>query len=121
MNPPLRVLIADDEPVMRMLLGAIVGSDPGLELVAEAVDADEAIALAAQHHPDVALLDVEMPGGGGVRAAEAIRTADPGVRVLALSGHASGAAREAMAAAGATGYVIKGAPPADVARAIRGD
>ena len=121
MDRPLRVLIADDEPVMRALLGAIVGSDPGLELVAQAVDADEAIALAVEHHPDVALLDVEMPGGGGVRAARAILTADPGVRVLALSGHATDAARSAMEAAGATGYVIKGALPADVARAIRGD
>src|SRR5215212_1769866 len=110
MNAPLRVLIADDDPAMRMLLGAIARSDPALELVAEAQDADEAIALADSERPDVALLDVEMPGGGGLRAARAISALHPGVRILALSAHATDDARAAMEAAGAAGYVVKGAP-----------
>ena len=121
MNASMRLLIADDDPVMRMLLGAIARSDPVLELVAEAEDADEAIALAAEHRPDVVLLDVEMPGGGGLRAAREIRALLPGARVLALSAHSDDAARQDMAAAGADGYVVKGTPPADVARALRGD
>ena len=78
MNASIRLLIADDDPVMRMLLGAIARGDPVLELVAEAEDADEAIALAAEHRPDVVLLDVEMPGGGGLRAAREIRAAAAG-------------------------------------------
>ena len=118
MNGPLRLLVADDDPVMRMLLGAIARGDPGLELVAEAADADEAIALAVEHRPDVVLLDVEMPGGGGLRAAREIRSAVPSARVLGLSAHSDGAE---MVAAGADGYVVKGTPPADVARALRGD
>src|SRR6201999_813330 len=75
--PMVRVLIADDDPVMRMLLAAVINNDPALELVAQAEDADEAIALATETTPDVALLDVEMPGGGGPRAAQEIRAQAP--------------------------------------------
>lgn len=119
MNAPLRLLIADDDPVMRMLLGAVVRADPSIELVAEAEDADQAIELAASTRPDVALLDVEMPGGGGPRAAREILAVRPQVRVFALSAHEDGPARAEMEAAGATGYVVKGSPPADVLRALR--
>lgn len=115
------MLIADDDPVMRMLLSAVINSDPALELVAAAEDATQAIALAAEHAPDVVLLDVEMPGGGGPHAARAIKKLAPDTRVLALSAHDSGPAREEMEAAGADGYVIKGTAPADVAKALRGD
>jgi DNA-binding NarL/FixJ family response regulator len=121
MNAPVRLLIADDDPVMRMLLGAIARGDPVLELVAEAGDADEAIAMAVEHRPDVVLLDIEMPGGGGLRAARVIRAALPDARVLALSAHSDDATRQEMVAAGADGYVVKGTPPGDVARALRGD
>jgi DNA-binding NarL/FixJ family response regulator len=119
MNAPLRLLIADDDPVMRMLLGAIVRADPSIELVAEAQDADEAIRLAAERQPDVVLLDVEMPGGGGLRAAREIRAENPTIRLLALSGHETGEARDAMREAGASGYVVKGSPPGEVLSALR--
>jgi len=115
----VRVLVADDDPVMRMLVGAIVGRDPELTLAGEAEDADEAVAAAERLQPDVALLDLEMPGGGGPAAARGIRERAPGVRVLALSAHEDDAAREEMLAAGAVGYVVKGAPPDQVAAAIR--
>jgi len=121
MNATVRLLIADDDPVMRMRLVAIARGDPALELVASAADAEEAIALAVEHRPDVVLLDVEMPGGGGPRAAREIRAVLPGARVLALSAHSDDASRDDMAAAGADGYVVKGTPPADVARVLRGD
>jgi DNA-binding NarL/FixJ family response regulator len=114
-----RVLIADDDPVMRMLLSAVVNSDAALELVGAAEDAPSAIALAAEHRPDVVLLDVEMPGGGGPHAAREIKKAAPQIRVLALSAHATGEARDEMEAAGADGYVVKGTPPAEVAAALR--
>jgi DNA-binding NarL/FixJ family response regulator len=116
----LRVVIADDDPVMRMLLSAVIGSDAELELVGQAEDADGAIALVAAEAPDVALLDVEMPGGGGLRAAREIKVAAPNVRVLALSAHDTDDARAAMSEAGADGYVVKGAPPAELAAALRG-
>jgi DNA-binding NarL/FixJ family response regulator len=115
----VRVLIADDDPVMRMLVGAIVARDPDLTLAGEAADADEAITAAARLQPDVALLDLEMPGGGGPAAARGIRERAPGVRVLALSAHEADAAREEMLAAGAVGYVVKGAAPDAVAAAIK--
>jgi DNA-binding NarL/FixJ family response regulator len=113
------VLIADDDPVMRMLMGAIISRDPELTLAGEAADADAAVAAAERLAPDVALLDLEMPGGGGLAAARAIRERAPAVRVLALSAHEADAARREMADAGAVGYVVKGAPPEAVARAIR--
>jgi DNA-binding NarL/FixJ family response regulator len=110
----VRVLIADDDPVMRMLLSAVVNNDPGLELVGQAEDADGAITLAGETRPDVVLLDVEMPGGGGQRAAREIRAQAPQTRILALSGHE----RVEMEA---DGFLVKGAPPGDVARALRGN
>ena len=119
MNAPLRLLIADDDPVMRMLLGAMVGSDPEIELVGEAGDAEEAIALATLHEPDIALLDIEMPKGGGLHATREIHARHPGIRLFALSAHESGDAHAAMAEAGATGYVVKGAAPADVLKALK--
>jgi DNA-binding NarL/FixJ family response regulator len=115
----VRVLIADDDPVMRMLMSAVIARDPALSLAGEAGDAGAAIAAAERLSPDVALLDLEMPGGGGVAAARAIRERAPGVRVLALSAHEDDDARAEMADAGAVGYVVKGAPPDEVVRAIR--
>jgi DNA-binding NarL/FixJ family response regulator len=116
-----RVLIADDDPVMRMLLSAVINAAPDLDLVAAAEDATQAVELARTHAPDVVLLDVEMPGGGGPHAAREIKAAHPGTRVLALSAHETGPAREQMQAAGADGYVIKGTPPAEIAAALRGE
>jgi DNA-binding NarL/FixJ family response regulator len=116
---PVRLLIADDDPVMRMLLGAIVDREPGLELAGEAEDAEEAIVLAVRERPDLVLLDVDMPGGGGAHAAREIRARLPSVVVLALSAHAGDGEREAMLSAGAAGYVVKGAPPDEIARVLR--
>ena len=115
-----RVLIADDDPVMRMLLSAVINAAPDLELVAAAEDATQAIGLARAHAPDIVLLDVEMPGGGGPHAAREIKASHPGTKVLALSAHETGAARDAMQQAGADGYVIKGTAPAAIAAALRG-
>jgi DNA-binding NarL/FixJ family response regulator len=115
----VRVLVADDDPVMRMLMGAALSRDPEMQLAGEAEDALEAIAVAERLRPDVALLDIEMPGGGGPHAAREIRAKCPETRVLALSAHQTDAAREEMAAAGAVGYVVKGAPPDEVLRTIR--
>ncbi|MBE2314853.1 response regulator transcription factor [Solirubrobacter sp. CPCC 204708] len=117
----MRVLIADDDPVMRMLLSAVIDADPQLDLVGAAEDATEAIRLATAHTPDVVLLDVEMPGGGGQHAAREIKASRPATRVLALSAHEDGPARDEMRDAGADGYVIKGTPPAEIAKALRGD
>ena len=102
-----RVLVADDDPVMRAAICAVITTDPSLELVGVAANAAEAIGMAGLHHPDVALLDVKMPGGG-VRAAEGLRVSCPATRVLALTAYADRTTIMAMVRAGATGYLVKG-------------
>jgi diguanylate cyclase (GGDEF)-like protein len=116
---PIRILIADDDPVARMLLGALAGREPGLELVGEAQDAVQAVELTARRRPDVVVLDFDMPGGGGVRAAVDIREASPGVRIVAYSGDDSQAAQLDMSRAGAVGYIVKGSPDEEIVRVIR--
>jgi DNA-binding NarL/FixJ family response regulator len=79
-----RVLIADDDPDVRAVLSAQLARS-GFDVVATAADTDEAIALAGEHHADIAIVDVQMPGGGGVRATQEIRATAPGTAIVALS------------------------------------
>jgi diguanylate cyclase (GGDEF)-like protein len=115
----IRVLIADDDPMIRLTTSALIDRADGLELVGQAEDADEAIDLAARRRPDVVLLDFNMPGGGGVRAAMQIRDATPGVKLIAVSADDSQAAQYEMSRAGAVGYVVKGSPDEEIVRVIR--
>jgi diguanylate cyclase (GGDEF)-like protein len=115
----IRVLIADDDPSVRLTLAALAESVDGLELAGEAEDASQAIELATRRRPDVALLDFDMPGGGGVRAAVEIREASPTTRIVAFSADGSQAAQLDMSRAGAVGYVVKGAPDDEIVRVIR--
>ncbi len=116
---PIRLLVADDDEGTRLMLSAIAGRDPGLELVGAAEDADEAIQMATARRPDVVLLDFDMPGGGGVRAAIDIREALPGVRIVAFSAYDDPNAQLDMTRAGAIGYLVKGADDAEITRTIR--
>jgi diguanylate cyclase (GGDEF)-like protein len=116
---PIRVLIADDEAAIRLTVGAVLGREDGIELVGEATDAPAAIELAALRRPDVVILDFDMPGGGGVHAAVSIREASPTTRIVALSADESAGAHLDMSRAGAVGYVVKGAAPDEIVRAIR--
>ena len=102
----IRVLIADDEQAVRESLAGVIGSDPSLEIVGSAQDAHGAIDLAAWRLPDVALLDVRMPGGGPRAAAEIARLS-PSTRVLALSAAEDRESVLAMIRAGALSYVGK--------------
>jgi len=106
---PIRVMLADDAVEIRESIAELVRSDPTLELVGIARDADEAIALALQARPEVALLDVKMPGGGGPRAVREIRQGSPGTRMVALSAYEDRSSVLEMLRAGASGYVVKGA------------
>ena len=115
----IRVLIADDDPSIRLVIAALVGKHEGLELVGEASDAKEAIEHAARRRPDVVLLDFDMPGGGGVGAAVGIREANPTTRIVALSADDSQAAQYDMSRAGAVGYLVKGATEDEIVRVIR--
>jgi diguanylate cyclase (GGDEF)-like protein len=115
----LRLLVADDDPVSRLMLGAIVKREPGFQLVGEAEDAGQAVELALRRRPDVVLLDVDMPGGGGPRAAVQIREALPEVRIVAVSADDSQSSQYDMMRAGAVGFVIKGSDDGEILRVIR--
>ena len=120
----IRVLIADDEPEVRAALAELISSEDDFELVGAAGDADEAIELAIAKNPDVALVDVKMPAGGGPRAAREISRTSPQTRVLALSAYEDKTTVMEMLRAGAVGYLVKGTAPeeivASIGRAARG-
>lgn len=121
----IRVLIADDETEVRAALAELISSEDDLELVGAAGDADEAIELAIAKTPDVALVDVKMPAGGGPRAAREICRTSPQTRVLALSAYEDKTTVMEMLRAGAVGYLVKGTAPeeivASIGRAMRGE
>lgn len=116
----IRVLVADDEAVLRAAMIELVSSDDALELVGAAKDADEAIAMAEAAGPDVALVDVRMPGGGGLRVVRELRERSPSTRVIAHSLADDRATIVRMLRAGAVGYLVKGTSRADTLDAIRG-
>jgi len=118
-DAPIRVLIADDEPAIREALADLFAGEENLELVAVARDADEAIELAGRTLPDVALVDVKMPGGGGPRAAREIRSLTPHTRVVALSAHEDRSSVLDMLRAGVVGYVVKGASAGEILETVR--
>jgi EAL domain-containing protein (putative c-di-GMP-specific phosphodiesterase class I)/CheY-like chemotaxis protein len=115
----IRVMIAEDDPQVRTVLSDLVSEEDGLVLVGVAGDADEAIAVAENKHPDVALVDVKMPRGGGARAAQEIRVRAPGTRVVALSALDDRATVLEMLHSGAVSYLVKGASGEDILEAIR--
>ena len=116
---PIRVMVADDDPLMTGFIGLVAEHEPGIELVGTASDADEAIELARLRRPQVVVLDLYMPRGGGTRAATEILREDPATRIVGLSGDDSQQARLDMNRAGAVGYIVKGAKPDEIVRAIR--
>ena len=115
----IRLLIADDQALVRGALAALLDLESDLEVVAEVSRGDEVIEAAKVSKPDVALLDVEMPGLDGIEAAAALRSAVPGVRVLMVTTFGRpGYLRRAMEA-GAAGFVVKDTPATQLADAVR--
>ena len=115
----ITVLIAEDEPAVRDALTDLIQTDDQLKLVGAAGDAEQAIHLAGRHRPDVALLDVKMPAGGGPRASREIRAVSPDTMVVALSAHEDRATVLQMLRAGAAGYLVKGTSAGEIVEAIR--
>lgn len=116
----LRVLVCDDDPAMSSVLRDLVQASSGLELVGVATDAESAAALAAETSPDVVLLDVRMPGGGGPMAARLIHDSVPEARLVAFSAHADRRIVLQMLRAGAVEYLVKGVDDLDaIIEAIR--
>ncbi len=116
---PIRVLLADDQHLVRGALAALLSLEDDIDVVAQVGRGDEIVAAARSVHPDVALLDVEMPGLDGIAAASALRSAVPGCGVLILTTFGRpGYLRRAMEA-GARGFLVKDAPAGELATAVR--
>jgi PAS domain S-box-containing protein len=116
---PLRVLIAEDEPAVRNALRDLVDGEVGLEVVGLAGDVHEAIAVAGECAPDVALVDVRMPGGGGPTAVRGMISVVPELRVVAVSAYEDAPTVIEMLRSGALGFLVKGSSPREIVEAVR--
>lgn len=115
----IRVLIAEDQGMVRGALATLIGLEPDIEVVAQVARGDEVLAEALRVQPDVALLDIEMPGATGLDAAEQLAVSLPSCRVLILTTFGRpGYLRRAMEG-GASGFVLKDAPASELSSAIR--
>jgi len=116
----IRVLVVDDHPPMRMGLAALINSQPGMDVVAEASDGEEAIEVYDDVRPDVVLMDLRMPGIGGVEAILAIRKNHPDARVIVLSTYDMDEDIHRAIQSGAQSYLLKDMPSEEIASTIRG-
>lgn len=115
----IKVLIAEDQHVIRTALATLLGLEPDLEVVADVGDGGAVVPAALVHLPDVAVLDIDMPGTDGLTAAGLLRAELPGCRTLMLTGHGKpGLLRRALREK-VDGFVLKSAPPDQVIDAIR--
>lgn len=121
----IRVLIADDQAMVRAGFAALLGADPGIEVVGEAVDGVEAVSLARSLRPDVVLMDVRMPNLDGIEATRELGRGDDGPRILMLTTFDIDEYVYEAIRAGASGFLLKDALPADLIAAVhviaRGD
>jgi DNA-binding NarL/FixJ family response regulator len=114
----LKVLVADDQRVVREGLATIVSSLPGIEVVAVAANGEEAVAMAAEHQPDVVLMDLRMPVMDGAQATATIRARQAGTQVVVLTTFADDESIITALSAGAVGYLTKDATREDIRRAL---
>ncbi|MFF0144950.1 LuxR family two component transcriptional regulator [Amycolatopsis sulphurea] len=115
----IRVLLADDQAMVRGALATVLGLEPDIEVVAQVGSGDEVVAAARRHAPDLALLDVQMPGMDGLSAAAALHEALPGCRVIICTTFGRPGYLARAMAAGAAGFVVKDAPPEQLVAAVR--
>jgi DNA-binding NarL/FixJ family response regulator len=118
MTQRIRVLVADDHPVFRRGMRAILGAEPDTELVGEAIDGEEAVARALELRPDVILMDLNMPNVSGIEATRQILQASPDTAILMLTMFEDDKSILAAMRAGAHGYILKGADGAETLRAV---
>ncbi|MEV6776618.1 response regulator transcription factor [Streptomyces syringium] len=118
-TPPIRLLLVDDDPLVRAGLSFMLGGLPDLEIVGEAADGSEVAALVDRHSPDVVLMDIRMPSMDGLAATEALRRRERPPEVIVLTTfHADEQVLRALRA-GAAGFVLKDTPPAEIVEAVR--
>lgn len=118
MSPTVRVMVVDDQALVREGLMTLLDAAADITPVAAASDGEEAVVLAARHRPDVALMDLHMPGVDGVEATRRIRAAQPDTEIVVLTTHADEASILDALQAGARGYLTKDAGIAEISRAI---
>ncbi|MEU9128078.1 response regulator transcription factor [Kitasatospora sp. NPDC048540] len=119
MTAPVRVLLADDEHLIRGALALLLGLESDLTVVAEAASGPEALAMARAHRPDVAVLDLQMPGLDGIEVAAELRRTVPECRVMIVTGHGRPGHLKRALAAGVRGFLPKTVSAADLAGIIR--
>jgi two-component system response regulator DesR len=115
----IRLLIADDQELIRSAFAALLGLQPDFEVVAAVARGDEVVAAAREHRPDVALLDIEMPGIDGLAAAALLSEQVPECRALILTTFGRPGYLKRAMESGAAGFVVKDSPPEQLANAIR--
>jgi DNA-binding NarL/FixJ family response regulator len=115
----IRILIVDDHPIVRMGISAIINARSDMVAVAQANSGEEAISLFRQHIPDITLMDLRLPGMGGVEAIRAIRALSPKARFVVLTTYEGDEDIHQALKSGAQGYLIKGMPHEDLIEAIR--
>lgn len=118
-KPAIRVMIADDHPIVCLGLATMIDSQPDMTVVAQASNGREAVEMFSQHTPDVTLIDLRMPELGGVDAIKAIRARHPGAVFIVLTTYQGDEDIHKAMAAGAQGYLLKGMPHDDLLEAIR--
>jgi len=116
---PIRILLADDHNVLRAGLRMLLNTEPEFEVVGEAADGNQAMQLAATLSPDIVLMDINMPGLGGVEATKCLKEIQPEIHVLILTVHEDESLLRETIHAGASGYVIKRAAEAELTQAIQ--
>jgi two-component system, NarL family, response regulator DesR len=116
---PIRVLLAEDQAMIREALAALLSFEDDIEVVAQVGRGDEVTAAALASKPDVALLDIEMPGLDGLTAAAALSQASPGTKIVILTTFGRPGYRRRAMEAGASGFVVKDSPADRLARTIR--
>lgn len=119
MSAPVRVVVADDQTVVREGLTTVLGLSDGVEVVGSAADGAEAVRLVAELAPDVVLMDLRMPGVGGVEATRRVRADHPGTQVLVLTTYADDESILGALQAGALGYLTKDAGASEIVGAIQ--
>ena len=117
--PQIRVIVADDHPLVLAGLRALLNGDPLMQVIGEAVDGQVALRLAIELKPDVMVLDLSMPGMNGVRVAQALRVQLPSCQILVVSVHEDRAYLRRLLEIGVSGYVLKRSAPQELIGAIR--
>jgi two-component system, NarL family, response regulator NreC len=116
---PIRILICDDHKLMQRGITTLLQTEPDMLIVGVASDTEEALQLAYEQRPDIVLMDISMPGAGGIEATRRLTQGVPGVRVLVLTVHEDESILREALAAGAAGYIVKRAAESELLDAIR--